>query len=396
MSKSTKRNDDRFLLGMLSIGHLTNDWVAGTLWLIAPAIAASMGLGPTEVGLILAINGVGAGLMYIPAGILADRLSRPGLLMLISFWWVAIGYFTATIASGFWGITLLLAFGVMGDAFWHPVATGVLMKRFPHRRAQVLGIHAMGGSIGADVLGPLSSGFLLGLFSWQTTLQWLTIPAIVMGVVFMFYAKRLDHFTPERKTPLKLTTLTQQWKTPDGIQLISLMIFYNMALYAMLSMTPLKLQNDYGVAPFISGVIFAAILLSGTVFQPVVGKISDRIGRRKVILSLLIIATTFAFGAAISIQSIFFIATLALSIAILTAVRPAILALAVEHTRESESTTLGIVFTILDGVGAFGAFLAGVAGEVQLSYAFLMGAVLALISTILVSRIPTRNTDLLI
>ena len=32
----------RFLLGALFMGHLTNDWVAGTLWLLAPAIAASM------------------------------------------------------------------------------------------------------------------------------------------------------------------------------------------------------------------------------------------------------------------------------------------------------------------------------------------------------------------
>jgi hypothetical protein len=30
----------RFLLGALSLGHLTNDWVAGTLWLLAPAIWA--------------------------------------------------------------------------------------------------------------------------------------------------------------------------------------------------------------------------------------------------------------------------------------------------------------------------------------------------------------------
>ena len=81
----------RYLIGALFFGHLCNDWVAGTLWLLAPAIAISMGLGPTEVGLILAINGIGAGLAYIPAGIFADRSRHPGMLMLLSFWWVAIG-----------------------------------------------------------------------------------------------------------------------------------------------------------------------------------------------------------------------------------------------------------------------------------------------------------------
>ncbi len=164
---------------------MVNDWVAGTIWLLAPAIAASMGLGPTEVGLILTINGLGAGLAYIPAGIFADRSTHPGYLMLLSFWWVAIGYFSATLVPGFWAITLLLAFAVMGDAFWHPVATGVLVKEMPKRRAQVLGIHAVGGSIGAEVLGPLATGFLLGYFDWQTSLQILVIPAVLMGFLFI-------------------------------------------------------------------------------------------------------------------------------------------------------------------------------------------------------------------
>ncbi|MDH3537651.1 MAG: MFS transporter, partial [Gammaproteobacteria bacterium] len=148
----------RFLLGALALGHMTNDWVAGTLWLLAPAIAASMGLGPAEVGLLLTVNGIGAGLAYIPAGVISDRSTRPGFLMLLSFWWVAIGYFVATLAPGFWVVTLLLALGVMGDAFWHPVATGVLVKELPGRRAQALGIHAVGGSVGAEVLAPLSTG----------------------------------------------------------------------------------------------------------------------------------------------------------------------------------------------------------------------------------------------
>ena len=390
---SLQKNDDRFILGILAFGHLANDWVAGTIWLLAPAIAASMGMGPTEVGLILAINGIGAGLMYIPAGILADRLGRPGYLMLFSFWWVAIGYFTSTIVSGFWGITLLLALGVMGDAFWHPVATGVLMKRFPKRRAQVLGIHAMGGSIGADVLAPLSTGFLLGLFSWQNSLQLLIFPAVIMGIIFIFYAKRLNsHSQKQSIQPLKFLVLIKQWKTVAGIKLILIMIFYNMALYAMLSMIPLKLQRDYNLSPFESGVIFAAILLVGTIFQPVTGKASDQIGRRHVILMALSISTGFAFVAALSSQYYLFLLTLTLAVGILTAVRPAILATAVEYTRNSESTTLGIVFTILDGVGALGAFLAGFAGEYTLNNAFAMGAVLALIATILVFKSSEATT----
>jgi MFS family permease len=210
----------RFLLGALSLGHLTNDWVAGTLWLLAPAIAASLGLGPAEVGLILTINGIGAGLAYIPAGVISDRSTRPGFLMLLSFWWVAIGYFSATLAPGFWPVTLLLAFAVMGDAFWHPIATGVLVKEMPGRRAQALGIHAVGGSIGAEVLAPLSTGFLLGFFDWQTTLQILVLPAVVMGLLFIPVAARISRDTPGTINRIDVRGLARQWFKPAGIALM--------------------------------------------------------------------------------------------------------------------------------------------------------------------------------
>ena len=66
------------------------------------------------------------------------------------------------------------------------------------------------------------------------------------------------------------------------------------------------------------------------------------------------------------------------AVAMLTAVRPVILAAAVEYSGKSEATTLGIVFTVLDGVGMFGALLAGLVAEFELRYAFIMAAVMAL------------------
>ena len=67
----------------------------------------------------------------------------------------------------------------------------------------------------------------------------------------------------------------------------------------------------------------------------------------------------------------------------MTAVRPVILASAVEYSSESESTTLGIIFTVLDGVGMFGALLAGMIAEWQVGYAFLMASGLALLAALM-------------
>lgn len=377
MSPESVDKRHRFLLGALFLGHLSNDWVAGTLWLLAPAIAASMGLGPTEVGLILTINGIGAGLAYIPAGVISDRSTRPGLLMLLSFWWVGIGYLSATLAPGFWGVTLLLAFAVMGDAFWHPVATGVLVKEMPARRAQALGIHAVGGSVGAEVLAPLSTGFLLGYFDWQTSLQILALPALVMGVLFIPLARRISRDNSGKVHPIDFSGLARQWCKPAGLALMLVMILYNMALIAQLAMAPVYFQTDHGLSPFHAGLIFAAILMLGSILQPFVGKYSDSRGRKPLILMMLFCASFFALFAGLSDNLYWAILGLLPAVAILTAVRPVILASAVEFSGKSESTTLGIVFTVLDGVGMCGALFAGLVGEYELRYAFLLAAVLA-------------------
>ena len=93
-------------------------------------------------------------------------------------------------------------------------------------------------------------------------------------------------------------------------------------------------------------------------------------------------ACFFAIVAGLSDSLAWAIAGLFPAAAALTAVRPVVLAAAVEYSQKSESTTLGVVFTALDGIGMFGALCAGLVAEFDLQYAFLLAAVLALIAAI--------------
>jgi MFS family permease len=236
----------------------------------------------------------------------------------------------------------------------------------------------VGGSIGAEVLAPLSTGFLLGFFDWQTTLQILVLPAVVMGLLFIPVAARISRDTPGTVNRIDVRGLARQWFKPAGIALMLVMILYNMALMAQLAMAPLYFQNEHGLSPFYAGLIFAVILMVGTVFQPFFGKYSDGRGRKPLILLVLFSASFFALFAGLSDSLYWAILGLLPGVAVLTAVRPVVLAAAVEYSGKSEATTLGIVFTVLDGVGMFGALLAGLIGEFELGYAFIAAAALAL------------------
>jgi MFS family permease len=143
-------------------------------------------------------------------------------------------------------------------------------------------------------------------------------------------------------------------------------------------MAPLYFQSEHGLSPFYAGLIFAAILMVGSILQPFAGQYSDGRGRKPITLLMLFAASFFALFAGLSDSLYWFILGLMPSVVLLTAVRPVILAAAVEYSGKSESTTLGVVFTVLDGVGMFGALLAGLVGEFDLSYAFLVAAAMAL------------------
>ena len=69
------------------------------------------------------------------------------------------------------------------------------------------------------------------------------------------------------------------------------------------------------------------------------------------------------------------------------------LAAAVDYSRHREGTTLGFAFAILDGVGALGAWLAGLAANVELELAFLLAAALALVAAATGSMLGMLNKD---
>ena len=186
-----ERREERLFLSTFALGHFANDWTAGCILLLTPAIAVSMGLGAAEIGLLLTLMGIGGGLAYLPAGLAADYTRSRGMLLLLTFWWVAIGYFVASLAPDYWWLVVLLAVAIMGDAAWHPIATGVLTQKMPDRKAHALGIHAMGGTIGAEAVAPLAVGFLLVWFDWRTVLQISVLPAVIMGVLFIPMVKRI-------------------------------------------------------------------------------------------------------------------------------------------------------------------------------------------------------------
>lgn len=368
---------NRSLMIWFSLGHFANDWSVCSLWLIVPAVGIAMDLSPAEVGLLFTICNVGSALAYLPAGILTDYVSNRGRLLIATFWWVTVGYLLASMAPGFWSLALLLAVAGMGDAAWHPIATGVLTRDVRERRAHVLGIHAIGGSL-AEVLSPLAVGFLLAYVDWRGAIAISAIPAAIMGICFIWVVRAVPHVERTVVSKRDMLDLFSMWRKGDGLRMVIMICLYNMALMALLSMIPLYLADQHGFGPEAAGIAFSAMLVIGAVLQPWVGKISDISGRRPVVVAGNLIAALAALLLVFQPPLWVMIAAMMAAVAALDAIRAAVLAGAVDHTDRSEGATLGFAFVLMDGIGALGAVLAGLAAGLSWSHMFGLSAAFAL------------------
>jgi len=203
---------------------------------------------------------------------------------------------------------------------------------------------------------------------------------LLMGLVFIRYHRAVPRSTSKRITRSDLGNLKKTWSSSSGLTLIAGISTYNMAVMALITIMPLFLQRAGGFTPGQTGIVFASAMLIGAIGQPWVGRFSDAKGRRGVFIVGSVIGVSAAMFAALPLAPVWISISLVLSVGILVAIRSGVLALAVDFAGQREATTLGFVFALMDGVGAFGAMLAGIVGNFQLHYAFLLAAGFSIIS----------------
>lgn len=374
MNPSSRKQRSWLYLVAFPVGHGAVDWGGGALWLLGPAIAVSMGLNPFQLGILFAARQIGAGFSQLPAGFLGDHLKKRGTFLLATLWWVSVAQLLASGSTNYWIIVGFLTLASAGAAAWHPVAMGTMTQWMPDRKAFVLGVHLIGGTI-AETFAPLLAGILLIYLEWNQVLLINTIPTIILGVIFIKLAPMVMAPPQLHHGGLDIGGLLRAVVRPGVLAILLTITLHSMSLVAFMSMAPLYFQEVHGFSSSLNGLGLALFLLGGAVASPFVGHISDQVGRKSLAIGGLI-------GGGVCVWVITFVSSNAAILPLLIvagilmlAVRSVIIAMVLEKVRHRESTVLGLISSVGEGFAALGAVMAGIMGGMDLAFALISAAV---------------------
>ena len=285
-----------WLLGILTGGHFVIHWFQQFFPVILPSIKSGLGLSNVEVGALTSAQQMIMGLAQLPVGLLADSMVRHrGNMLALSLVAMGAAYFLLGSPVFAWA---LLGSGLigLGTALWHPTAAASLSNRFPERRATALSIHGTGATI-SDTITPLFVGALLASFSWETVAQLQLLPGLLFALVLWRALTGVfnDADSHSRRDSTQLRDVVGVIKDPAFLGVSVATGLLSMGRLVILTFLPIYLQEHLLYSAFALGVFVALMHALGTVSQPALGLLSDRFGRKAVLLpSCLLLGLFFA------------------------------------------------------------------------------------------------------
>src|SRR5688572_12675600 len=285
------------LLGILTGGHFVIHWFQQFFPVILPSIKSGLGLTNVEVGALTSAQQMIMGLGQLPVGLLADSMVRHRAKMLaLSLVAMAAAYFLPGSPVFAWA---LLGSGLigLGTALWHPTAAASLSNRFPEHRATALSIHGTGATI-SDTITPLFVGALLASFSWQTVARLQFLPGLLFAVVIWRALAGVfsegDSNARQRSSQIREEVVVVI-KNPAFLGVSAATGLLSMGRLVILTFLPIYLQEHLHYSAFALGVFVALMHALGTISQPALGLLSDRFGRKAVLVpSCLLLGLFFA------------------------------------------------------------------------------------------------------
>jgi len=336
----------------ISLGHGLNDGYGAFLSALLPLLISRFGMSLAAAGLLASFRSSVASFGQIPLGALADRTGGR--------WLVIVGPALTCAAMSllgilptYWAVAVALVAAGVGTAAFHPAGAS-LVAGGEGRRGMAMALFSAGGTLGAAA-GPLVIAAVAGNLGLPFT-PLLLLPAWAMIVV-------LARAVPREARPEKRNR-SQLHHHPNAGQVMRLWSigvlreFVSMSYYTFLAV----LWTQRGASLTVASLALTVYSLAGVAGDLVGGRLSDRFGRKAVILGSVTLALPpfYLFLLTDGWLSFLF---LALAGAVLIASIPVSVVFGQELVPEQRGLVSGVLMGLAWGVGSLLIGLVGYLGD---------------------------------
>jgi len=290
------------LAAIVVFGHcLKHVYNSGLQAILLPEIKIGFGLSATQFGSLAFARQATGWVTTLGAGYLGDRFAHRASLMLgISLAIMGVSYYLLGVAPTY-GLLFVAMLAVgLGPSLYHPPAIGALSRRFPDKRGFAISLHGTGGSVG-EVLGPIIAAGALALLVWQDVLKVSMFPALLAAFLIWRMMRSVPGVVPgSDSSQAYLGSLVSLLKKRPLMLLVLVAVLRSMGQSAIVTFLPVYLREDLEFSATKVAIYLSLAQVVGIASQPAMGLLSDRFGRKAVLipsmasLGLLFFALRFA------------------------------------------------------------------------------------------------------
>ena len=384
------------LAAAVVVGHaIKHMYNGGMRTIIMPQIKIGLDISRAQFGSLATAQSITSVLSTLTAGYLGDRFShRASVMVGISLGLMGLSLLLAGYASSYWTMFWAMLLVGIGPSLYHPPAIGELSRRFPERRGFVISLHGMGANVG-EVLGPVAAAGALTFMIWPSLLKASALPALVAAVSVWALMRAPSGSRKSEVASVReyIGSLTVLLRNRVLLLLVLAAALRGIGESAVSVYVPLYLVDDLEIEPWQVALFLAGAQATGIVSQPVFGYLSDRLGRKAILVpgtaSLGVLSFLLAFAA----PGPQLYAIIVLKGAFTFSLHHIYIASAIDAARgQVQSTVVSLIYGA-SFLGTFSPFLAGlIADRYGIHSAFIYGSAPALLATIVLLRLELPKT----
>lgn len=253
---------------------------------VLPLFAHALNASPTEIGWIVMASTLPGILISFPAGALSDFLGRRRMLLaaLVVF---ATAPFLYLWVSSAWQLMAVRFYHGFATAIFGTVASAAIAARYTTDRAAKLSTYSSITIVGRSI-APFLGGFLISLASFDAVY----IACAISGVLALAAGLLLRDDAPAATAKLEMPHFWHSLKTvlrDRRIMLVSMIEAAQYLVFGAIEAFLALFAASLGIPAWQIGVILGVQLVSIVFTKPLMGKVSDRVGRKQVIIPGLLI-----------------------------------------------------------------------------------------------------------